>query len=143
MSLFMNPRPLAHSDVDQKSVWRTLSGIDIGVVESQLFHWGYFLRMMKEQAFLILQTPVQLSLLNGTTFQLCSKDKVAPLTGLSRTWSRPLSTSSDISFLVVQFGKFKKKNPRVNKVSYPILSFKQYCPPWLQTKTHHASVALQ
>ena len=34
----------------QKSVWRTLSGIGIGVVELQLFHWGYFLRMVKEQA---------------------------------------------------------------------------------------------
>ena len=30
----------------------------------------------------ILQTPVPLSPLNGTTFQICSKDKVAPLTGL-------------------------------------------------------------
>ena len=50
MSLFMCPRPLAHSDVDKNQYGGLLSGIDIGVVELQLFHWGYFLRMMKERA---------------------------------------------------------------------------------------------
>ena len=87
------------------------------------FSLGLFLVDDERAGISILQTPVPLSPLNGTTFQLCSKDKVAPLTSLSRTWSRLLSTSSDISFLVVEFG--------------------QYCPPWLQTKKHHASGALQ
>ena len=87
------------------------------------FSLGLLLADDEKAGISILQTLVPLSPLNGTTFQLCSKNKVAPLSLLSRTWARLLSTSSDISFLVVEF--------------------RQYCPPWLQTKTHHASGTLQ
>ena len=121
MSLFMSPRPLALGCRPKISMedfeWYRYRRRRIAA-----FSLGLLLADDERASISILQTPVQLSPLNGTTFQLCSKDKVAPLTGPSRTWSRPLSTSSDISFLVVEFGKLKKKKTEGKQsiLSYPI-----------------------